>query len=130
MARKPAKPRNQAPSIRLFLPLVVPFAILVALAVFAVATQKAPAGAPAPGSRGALVWGDGIFARTPEMSAWLRLHNGSYRAWATQHPAALQLLRPKPKLTAKQRAQAKAKAKARAKARAKAAASAGEAAGG
>ncbi len=60
------------------------------------------------------------------MRAWLRLHNGSYRAWATQHPAALQLLRPKPRLTARQRAQAKAKAKARAKA----AASAGEAASG
>jgi hypothetical protein len=125
VAGKPAKPRNPEPSIRLFLPLAVPFAILIALAIFAVVTQKAPAGAPAPGSRGALVWGDGLFARTPEMRAWLVLHNGSYRAWAKQHPAALHLLRPKPKLTARQRAQVKAKAKARAKASAEASPGAG-----
>ena len=109
-------PGQQGSSVRLFLPLAVPFAILIAVAVFGVYRHHSRSGAPPPGSQGALVWGDGIFARTPEMRAWLRLHNGSYLAWATQHPAALRLLRPKPKLTARQRAQARAKARAKARA--------------
>lgn len=83
-------------SWRVFLPLAVPFAILVAVAVFGeLSPPRVSTMTPAPGSRGSLVWGDGIFANSVEMKAWLKLHGGSYDAWAKRHPAALRLVRPK-----------------------------------
>jgi hypothetical protein len=47
-----------------------------------------------PGTRGALVWGDGVFATKRELKAWLRIHGGKYTAWQRHHPAAAALVRP------------------------------------
>jgi hypothetical protein len=74
------------------LPLAVPFVILAAVAVYAVVVPLAPTRDPAPGSRGALVWGDGIFANRVELKAWFALHGGNYEAFAASHPHALKLL--------------------------------------
>jgi hypothetical protein len=95
-------------SPRVFLPLVVPFAILAAVGVFAVLSNSKPTAATqAPGARGSLVWGDGLFAKPVEMKAWLRLHGGRYGSWAKQHPAGLNLITPqvfRPPTAAAQRA--------------------------
>jgi hypothetical protein len=94
--------------IRIFLPLVVPFAILAAVGVFAFTSHPRTSGATvAPGTRGSLVWGDGLFAKPVEMKAWLRLHGGRYGSWAKQHPAGLNLITPqvfRPPTAAAQRA--------------------------
>ena len=70
----------------------MPFAIFVGIFVFANVKPAPAAGATPPGSRGSLVWGDGIFAKRVEVKAWLGIHGGSYRSWAPHHPAALRLL--------------------------------------
>jgi hypothetical protein len=76
-------------------PLIVPFAILAAVGVFALVNHSAPqAATPAPGDPGSLVWGDGLFAHPFELQAWLHLHGGSYGTWARQHPAGVRLIRP------------------------------------
>ncbi len=96
MAKTRATQGGRSYSARIFLPLAVPFVILIAVGVFALVSNPKPAVAtPAPGVRGSLVWGDGIFARTVEMKAWQRLHGGSYGSWAKQHPAGLSLIRPR-----------------------------------
>lgn len=108
MAGTRAAPGARSYSARIFLPLAIPFVILIAVGVFALVSNSKPAAAtPAPGVRGSLVWGDGIFARTVEMKAWQRLHGGSYYSWAKQHPAGLNLIRPRvvhPRLAAARRA--------------------------
>jgi hypothetical protein len=89
-----AQPTRVYP-LRIFLPLVVPFAILAAVGVFALASHPKTSGATAaPGTRGSLVWGDGLFAKPVEMKAWLRLHGGRYGPWAKQHPLGVSLIRP------------------------------------
>ena len=45
-----------------------------------------------PGTTGALVWGDGVFANKLELEAWLRIRGVSYESWARKHPAAVKLL--------------------------------------
>jgi len=95
MAGTVAVARPGAYPLRIFLPLAVPFAILLAVAVFAAVSHPTPrVVTPAPGNRGSLVWGDGIFARPFELKGWLQLHGGSYRSWAKQHPAGVRLIRP------------------------------------
>jgi hypothetical protein len=85
--------RKQRP-FRLFLPLALPFAVLIGVGVFAALTPFKHDPGPPPGAPGALVWGDGIFANRFELKAWLNLHGASYAAWAKQHPAAVALVKP------------------------------------
>ena len=75
-----------------YFPLALPLVILMGVVVFANVKPAPAAGAVPPGTRGNLVWGDGIFAKRVEVAAWLGLHGGSYRVWAPHHPAALRLL--------------------------------------
>lgn len=68
--------------------LVLPFAVLVGVAVF-VALVAFRSEQPAPKSaRGALVWGNGIFATRAELKAWLQQHGASYDVWLAKHPQA------------------------------------------
>jgi hypothetical protein len=114
---RPADASNQR-GFTLFVPLVVPFAILAGVAAFAVVSPNNQRTTP-PSRPGALVWGDGIFANKTELQAWLRLHTGSYRRWARQHPAALRLVDGHPVRSASRRKSATAApAPARGKARA------------
>jgi hypothetical protein len=85
-------PAHKRGSNALFLPLAVPFVILAAVAVFSVAYPSTFAKPRGPGSAGSLVWGDGIFANSSELRAWLKLHGSSYEAWAKMHPQALKLV--------------------------------------
>src|SRR5207237_2984462 len=79
-----------------FFPMLIAFGIIIGLGVYSVVSpytiKQAP---PAPGHRGALVWGDGIFANRAQVKAWLTLHGASYRAWRKTHPAALALVKPR-----------------------------------
>ena len=87
-ARKPNR-------LVLFLPLVTAFAIIAGIAIYGVVSpSKAKPNPNAPGFRGSLVWGDGIFANKAQLKAWLKLHGASYQVWVKQHPAALRLVRP------------------------------------
>ncbi len=87
-----------APNVRrhssagLFVSLLLPFAILATVGAYGLLRSSDSTNLPQPGSRGALVWGNGIFASRVEMKAWLNLHGGGYRAWARRHPAALRLV--------------------------------------
>jgi hypothetical protein len=87
----PKAPSVETPSnrLRILWPLAVPFAVL--LGVFAFANLQ-PSKHTIASRPGALVWGDGIFASTTELHAWLRLHGGSYHAWVRQHPQAFRLM--------------------------------------
>ena len=79
----------------MFLPLVMAFAILAGVAIYGVVNpSKAKTNPNAPGFRGSLVWGDGIFSNQAQLKAWLILHGASYQDWVKQHPAALRLVRP------------------------------------
>jgi len=89
-ARRPSTRRRT--SRWAYFPLAVPLAILVGIVAFANVRPSPAAGATPPGSRGSLVWGNGIFSKRVEVKAWLGIHGGSYRHWAPQHPAALRLL--------------------------------------
>lgn len=88
----PAAHASDGRSFTLFLPLALPFAILAGVAVFAAVTPAGHQSASTTSRPGALVWGDGIFANRAELKAWLRLHQGSYRRWVQQHPAAVKLV--------------------------------------
>jgi hypothetical protein len=86
---------------RVFIPLLLPFLILIGIAVYAAVTPYDSTNLPPPGQRGSLVWGDGIFANETEMKAWLKLHGGaSFTEWAKHHPAALSLVKPRHRRTA------------------------------
>ena len=80
-----------------FAPLVLPFVILIAVALFASFRWHPGTKTPPPGMRGSLVWGDAIFADRVEVKAWMTLHGASYLRWAKHHPAALRLLPAKAK---------------------------------
>jgi hypothetical protein len=82
--------------LRVFLPLALPIVVLLAVLAFAALTPYKHTTGPPPGAPGALVWGNGIFANTFELKAWLTQHGASYRAWAKQHPAAIRLVKGKP----------------------------------
>lgn len=87
-------PRRRRTSPWAFAPLVVPFLILLAVALFATYRSHTPKLTPPPGLRGSLVWGDAIFANRTEVKAWMTNHGASYDSWARHHPAALRLLLP------------------------------------
>jgi hypothetical protein len=88
--------RTSKPSrLMVFLPLVAAFAIIAGIAVYGVLSpSKATPRPNAPGFRGSLVWGDGIFSNKAQLRAWLVLHGASYQEWVRQHPAALRLVKP------------------------------------
>jgi hypothetical protein len=73
-------------------PLVVPFVILVAIALWATFKWHPGTKTPPPGTRGSLVWGDAIFSNKVEVRAWMAQHGASYERWARHHPGALKLL--------------------------------------
>jgi hypothetical protein len=82
---------------RVFIPLILPFLILIGIGVYAAVTPYASTNLPPPGQRGSLVWGDGIFANKVELKAWLRQHGARpFNTFAKSHPAALNLLTPRP----------------------------------
>ena len=89
----------------MLLPLATAFAIIAGIAIYGVLNpSKAKPNPNAPGFRGSLVWGDGIFANQAQLKAWLKLHGGSYEAWVKQHPAALRLVKPPRQARARGRA--------------------------
>src|SRR2546429_370499 len=91
-------PRQERRSWPIFVPLLIPLAVLAGFAVFVVLTPFTPTTKePRPGGVGALMWGDGISANNRERSAWLRLHGGRYSAWVRRHPAGLTLITPRKK---------------------------------
>ncbi len=92
MAHTTAVPTVRSRSSLALLSLALPFVILAAVAGYSVIRPTSSADLPQPGSRGALVWGNGIFASRSELKAWLNLHGGGYEAWARRHPAALRLV--------------------------------------
>lgn len=75
-----------------FMPLASPLAIIAAVGVFAIVAPPEPSRLSGPGSRGSLVWGNGIFANRGELRAWLTLHGGDYRRWERHHPGAIRLI--------------------------------------
>jgi hypothetical protein len=90
-------PRVTGLSTRVFVPLLLPFLILIGIGVYAAVTPYDSTNLPPPGQRGSLVWGDAIFANKFQMRAWLREHGGGpFNSWAKTHPAALTLLTPRP----------------------------------
>jgi hypothetical protein len=87
--------QRQGNKLLIFLPLATAFAIIAGIAIYGVLSpSKAKPNPHAPGFRGSLVWGDGIFANKAQLKAWLKLHGASYDAWVKQHPAALRLVKP------------------------------------
>src|SRR4051812_22114995 len=87
--------RKQGSRVWVWLPLATAFAIIAGIAIYGVVNpSKAKPNPNAPGYRGSLVWGDGIFANRAQLKAWLKLHGASYDAWVKQHPAALRLVKP------------------------------------
>ena len=86
--------RARRVSVWAFVPLVVPFLILVGIALWATFRWHPPTKTPPPGTRGSLVWGDAIFSSRVEVEAWMVQHGASYPRWAKSHPAALRLLLP------------------------------------
>jgi hypothetical protein len=73
------------------LPFVLALAIVLGAAAYGIFRPQ-HVSPPAPGARGSLVWGDGVFANRLELRAWLREHDGSFAHWAQNHPAALRLV--------------------------------------
>jgi hypothetical protein len=90
-AAQPAPPARQIRST-LVLPFVLALLLLVGTTAYGLLRPGTHVHPPAPGSTGALVWGDGIFAKRVELKAWLALHGASYDKWRQTHPAALRLL--------------------------------------
>jgi hypothetical protein len=90
------KPQHAAAWV--FVPIATAFLIIAGIAVYGIVSpyslKPAP---PPPGTHGSLVWGDGIFSNQAQLQAWLRIHGASYSEWVKTHPAALQLVRPRPK---------------------------------
>jgi hypothetical protein len=91
------------------LPWVIAGAILIGTATLAFLPRDVKSSQPPPGSSGALVWGDGIFANALELQAWLRIRGVSYKTWARRHPAAVKLITPVPAPLAGKKATGKKK---------------------
>jgi hypothetical protein len=91
----PPRQKDRVP-LRVFMPLALPVVVLLGVLAFAALTPYSHTTGPPPGAPGALVWGNGIFANTFELKAWLNQHGASYRSWAKQHPAAIRLVKAKP----------------------------------
>jgi hypothetical protein len=91
-----AAPSPRGVPTRVFVPLLLPFLILIGIGVYAAVTPYDSTNLPPPGQRGSLVWGDAIFSNKTELKAWLKLHGaGSFQQWAKHHPAALSLVQPR-----------------------------------
>jgi hypothetical protein len=76
--------------------LLIPVVVLAGFAAYVLLSPaKAKTLVPPPGHHGALVWGDGIFANSPEMRAWLLQHGGRYPSWARRHPHGVSLITPR-----------------------------------
>lgn len=88
--------RKQPPSrLWVLLPLATAFGIIAGIAIYGAVNQpKANPHPNAPGFRGSLVWGDGIFSNRAQVKAWLTLHGASYEDWVKTHPAAVRLVKP------------------------------------
>jgi hypothetical protein len=72
--------------------------IIAGIAVFGIVSPYSfKPSPPPPGTHGSLVWGDGIFSNQAQLKAWLSIHGASYDEWVKTHPAALQLVKPRPK---------------------------------
>jgi hypothetical protein len=103
-SNRPSRQQTAQHPVKEVLPLVLPFAALVGVAAFvALVAFRAEPAAP-QSARGALVWGNGIFANRAELKAWLRQHGASYTIWLRQHPQAAAYVRhvaarPAPKPT-------------------------------
>ena len=95
MATMPARTSRPPNRAWVFLPLATAFAIIAGIAIYGVLNpSKANPHPDAPGFRGSLVWGDGIFSNRAQVKAWLTLHGASYKDWVKAHPAALRLVKP------------------------------------
>jgi hypothetical protein len=73
-------------------PWGVALIVLVTTALVAFLPRAVDSDPAPPGTTGALVWGDGVFANKLELEAWLRIRGVSYESWARKHPAAVKLL--------------------------------------
>ena len=80
-----------------FVPIATAFVIIAAIAIYGQISPYNSKKPPAPGHRGSLVWGDGIFANKLQLKAWLSQHGASYGTWAKTHPKALALVKPRPR---------------------------------
>jgi hypothetical protein len=76
----------------LFLPFVLALLIVLGTTAYGVFQPQHQVHPPAPGQRGSLVWGDGMFANRLELSAWLHQHHTTFARFARNHPAALKLV--------------------------------------
>ena len=88
-----ASPTRKRREWTLFLPLLLPVLVLAGFAAWVLTSHSKPKTlTPAPGRQGSLVWGNGIFAKPPEMRAWLAQHGGRYPLWAHKHPHGVKLI--------------------------------------
>jgi len=92
LAQRPSPKPVERTRAGVFLPFVLALLVLLGTTAYGILQPQNHVTPPAPGQRGALVWGDGIFATRSELSAWLYLHHASYATWARKHPAALRLV--------------------------------------
>jgi hypothetical protein len=79
---------------RVILPFVLALVILIGTSAYGLLRPQThvPANPSAPGARGSLVWGNGLFANREELSAWLHQHHVTFARFARNHPAALRLV--------------------------------------
>ena len=87
-------PPVQSRGSRLILPFVLALVILLGTTAYGLLRPQThvPPTPSAPGAKGSLVWGDGLFQNREELSAWLHQHHWSFARWAQNHPAALKLV--------------------------------------
>ena len=88
----PSVQRRSKPPWQVLLPWGIALAVLVTTALVAFLPRAIESDPSPPGTAGALVWGDGVFANRLELEAWLRIRGVSYESWAKKHPAAVKLL--------------------------------------
>ena len=74
------------------IPFILSIVILLGVTGYGVFRPQNHVHPAAPGERGSLVWGNGIFANRLELSAWLHQHHASFAKFAEKHPAALRLV--------------------------------------
>src|SRR6476659_874330 len=95
MAMPRAQQKRQS-AAWVFVPLATAFCIIAGIAIYGIVSPySAKPSPPPPGTRGSLVWGDGIFSNRAQLKAWLGIHGASYGAWARTHPAAVRLVKPR-----------------------------------
>jgi hypothetical protein len=102
-ARTPVRRRQQRRTWPILVPWAIPIAVFAGIAIYGYFTPYTVNRQP-PGKPGGLVWGDATFSNRLQVSAWLRLHGGSYPTWKRRHPAALALVTPRKRALARRRA--------------------------